>query len=55
MFLCLTDSVMSSGIVVSGILLSGNHLFRVEELTVSSGSEYKNDRTHNVYTYKIYS
>ena len=35
----LSDGVMSTGVVVSCIFLTGDQLFRVEELTVSSGSD----------------
>jgi hypothetical protein len=34
---------MSSCVVVSGILLAGDQLFRVEKLTVSSGSDFIDD------------
>jgi len=38
-----TNGVMSSGKVVGSIFLSGDELFRVEELSVSSGSDLIND------------
>jgi hypothetical protein len=34
---------MSSGEVVSGIFFSGDQLFRVEQLSVGSGSDFIND------------
>ena len=36
-----TDGVMTSGVVVSGIFFTGNKLFRVEKLTVGTGSDLK--------------
>ena len=36
-----TDGVMTSGVVVSGIFFTGNQLFRVEKLTVGTGSDLK--------------
>ena len=38
-----TNGVVSSGEVVGGILLSGDQLLRVEELSVGSGSDFIND------------
>jgi hypothetical protein len=35
----LTDGVVTTGEVVGGILLTGDQLFRVEELTVGSGTD----------------
>jgi len=36
----LTNGVVSSGEVVGGIFLSGDQLFRVEQLSVGSGSDF---------------
>jgi hypothetical protein len=38
-----TDGVMTSGEVVGGIFLSGDELFRMEELSVGSGSDFINN------------
>jgi len=38
----LSDGVMSTSVVVSGIFLSGDELFRVEELSVCSSSNFVN-------------
>ena len=38
-----TNSVVTSGEVVGSIFLSGDKLFRVEQLSVSSGSDFVND------------
>ena len=37
-----TDGVMSPGVVVSGVLLAGDHLLGVEELLVGSGPHLVN-------------
>ena len=39
----LSDGVMSSGEVVGGVFFSRDQLFRVEELSVGSGSDFVND------------
>jgi len=39
----LTDGVVTTGEVVGGIFLSGDQLFRVEELTVGSGTDLIDD------------
>jgi len=39
----LANGVMTTGIVVSGILLSSDELFGVEQLAVSSGSDFINN------------
>jgi hypothetical protein len=39
----LSDGVMSSGEVVSGIFLTGDQLLGVEQLSVGSGSDFIND------------
>lgn len=39
----LSDSIVSSGEIVGGVFLSRNKLFRVEELSVSSGSNFINN------------
>jgi hypothetical protein len=38
-----TNSIMTSGEVVGSIFLSGDELFRMEELSVSTGSDFIND------------
>jgi hypothetical protein len=38
-----SDGVVTTSVVVSGILLSGDELFRVEQLSVSSSSYFIND------------
>jgi hypothetical protein len=40
----LTNGVVTSGEVVSGIFLSGDKLFWVEQLSVSTCSDFINDR-----------
>ena len=37
----LTDGVVTTGVVVGGIFFTGNQLFRVEKLTVGTGSDLK--------------
>ncbi len=44
-----SDSVVSSGVVVGGILLSGHQLFRVKELPVSSGPDFIDDGRFEVH------
>jgi hypothetical protein len=39
----LSDGVVTTGVVVSSILLSGNQLFRVVQLTIGSGADFVND------------
>jgi hypothetical protein len=39
----LTNGVVTTGVVVGGIFLSGDQLFRVEQLTVSSSADFVND------------
>jgi hypothetical protein len=39
----LTDGVVTTGVVVGSIFLTGDQLFRVKELTVSSGSDFIDD------------
>ena len=39
----LADGVVTTGVVVGGILLSSDELFRVEKLSVSSGSDLIDD------------
>jgi hypothetical protein len=39
----LTNSVVSTGEIVSGILLSGDELFRVEKLAVGTSANFIND------------
>uniref|UniRef100_T1DPG7 Putative secreted protein n=1 Tax=Anopheles aquasalis TaxID=42839 RepID=T1DPG7_ANOAQ len=39
----LSDGVVATGVVVGGILLSGDQLFRVEQLAVGSGAHLIND------------
>ena len=39
----LSDSVMAASIVVRGILLSCDHLFRVEQAAVGTGTNFIND------------
>jgi hypothetical protein len=39
----LSDRVVTTGVVVSSIFLSGNQLFRVVQLTVGSGADFVND------------
>ena len=39
----LSDGVVSSGVVVGSILLAGDKLLRVEELSISSGSDLINN------------
>jgi hypothetical protein len=39
----LTDGVVTTGVVVGGIFLSGDQLFRVEQLTVGSSSDFVNN------------
>ena len=39
----LSDGVVSSGVVVGSILLAGDHLLRVEELSVGSSSDLIDD------------
>merc|ERR1719321_687391 len=39
----LTDGVVTTGEVVRGIFLTGDQLFRVEELTVRTGADFVND------------
>ena len=36
-----TDGVVTTGVVVGGIFFTGNQLFRVEKLTVGTGSDLK--------------
>ena len=38
-----TDGVMSPGVVVSGVLLTGHHLLGVEQLAVGAGPDLIND------------
>ena len=38
-----TDGVVTTGVVVGGIFFTGNQLFRVEKLTVGTGSDLKTD------------
>jgi hypothetical protein len=38
-----TDGVVTSGVVVGGILFTGDQLFWVEELSVSTGSDFIDD------------
>lgn len=35
----LADGVMAAGIVIGSILLAGDELFRVEQLTIGSGTD----------------
>ena len=39
----MTDGVVAAGEVVGGILLTGDQLFRVEELTVRTSADFVND------------
>ena len=39
----LTNGVVTSGVVIGGIFFTGNQLFRVEKLTVGTGSDLKTD------------
>jgi hypothetical protein len=39
----LSDSVMTTGVVVGRILLAGNHLFRVEKATIGTGADLIDD------------
>ena len=36
-----TDGVVTTGVVVGGIFFTGDQLFRVEKLTVGTGSDLK--------------
>ena len=38
-----TDGVVTTGVVVGGIFFTGNQLFRVEKLTVGTGSDLQTD------------
>merc|ERR1712223_2122762 len=42
---------MSTSIVVGSIFLAGNQLFRVEELTISSGTDFVNDGGFQINKY----
>ena len=39
----LTNGVVTTGVVVGGIFFTGNQLFRVEKLTVGTGSDLQTD------------
>ena len=44
----LTDGVVTTGIVVGGIFLTGDQLFRVEQLAVGTSADFVNDRGFQV-------
>lgn len=42
---------MSSGEIISGVLLAGNKLFRVEELPVATGADFINHSRFQIHKY----